>query len=142
MGGVEVHGSWLDVWTREHFTRDWHDHVMVYYPASEARRFYNNLESTLYLDIWPFGTPVLMVAEKHMICQFTENGELSKYEGILNFLQPLIGALDLVTIEDEHWKLWHCIFNSAFGTASLKSKTPLVMEEVKAFIWADWEAVG
>ncbi|KAF4551889.1 Cytochrome P450-like protein 19 [Elsinoe fawcettii] len=104
-----------------------------YYLANELRRKFPNLSSTFYLDIWPLGPPVLMVADKDMIRQFTQDGYLPKHEGILNFLQPLTGGLDLVTMEGELWKNWRRTFNPAFSPTNTVKKIDLVMQEVKNF---------
>ena len=109
--------------------KDAHGH----YLADQIHREYSDLGPAFYLDTWPFGPPVLVVISPDMIAQYCQDRYLRKHVGMRNFLEPLTGELDLVSMEGQIWKKWRRIFNPGFSATHISTLTKSIMEEVKTF---------
>jgi cytochrome P450 len=110
--------------------KDAHGH----YIADQIRRQFPYLDSFFYLDSWPFSPPVLVVISPHAMSQFTqENVTLQKHKLMRQFLRPLTGKHDLVSMEGQLWKKWRTIFNPGFSATHLATMVPGIMEDVLVF---------
>lgn len=104
---------------------DFHGH----YLAAEIKSRFPTLPPIFYLDLWPTGPPLVVItsaAGAFRIAQYEP--QLPKYEGVLGFLQPLIGKHGLVTMEGDEWKYWRSIFNPGFNAAHLSTLVPGIVE--------------
>lgn len=107
------------------FPNDFHGH----YLASEIRRAYPELPSVFYLDLWPTGPPLMVITTSRSQERVTAHEpQLPKHEGVLGFLQPLIGSHGLVTMEGEEWRYWRGVFNPGFNAAHLVTLVPGLVE--------------
>ncbi|KAK8086050.1 hypothetical protein PG994_001024 [Apiospora phragmitis] len=105
--------------------RDFHGH----YIAAELRDRYPALPPVFYLDLWPTGPPLVVMTAAGGAAEIAlREPQLPKYEGVLGFLQPLIGRHGLVTMEGAEWKYWRAIFNPGFNAAHLQTLVPGVVE--------------
>ena len=86
-----------------------------------------------YLDTWPFGPQMLVVASTYGLHQITQEHSLPKYPALKYFLQPIAEGLDLVTMEGQLWKTWRGIFNPGFSANYLASLTKYIVEECDCF---------
>ncbi len=110
--------------------KDAHGH----YIADQIRRQFPYLDSFFYLDNWPFSPPVLVVISPHAMSQFTqENVTLQKHKLMRQFLRPLTGKHDLVSMEGQLWKKWRTIFNPGFSATHLATMVPEIMKDVLVF---------
>jgi len=103
-------------------------HAATYFPEEPV------LPPVVYLDLWPFSSGLAMVSGVEMLPQFTQKPDLPKGDTISEFLGPLTGGLDLVTINGPAWKLWRTRFNSSFSPRSIQALLPELIEEVEAFV--------
>ncbi|MCJ1422456.1 hypothetical protein MMC29_000336 [Sticta canariensis] len=62
-----------------------------------------------------------------------ENPLLPKHNGQRQFLRPLSGKHDLVTMEGQLWKTWRTIFNPGFSANHLMTLVPTILEDVSIF---------
>ena len=108
-------------------------HAHSHYLADQIRRRYPELGAIFYLDTWPFGPPVLVVISPSLASQFTQDRVLPKHKGMRQFLEPLTGRHDLVSMEGQMWKTWRSIFNPGFSANHLMTLVPSIMEDALIF---------
>lgn len=103
------------------------------YIGDQIRQRYPHLDGAFYLDTRPFGPIFLVLLSPNMMYQLTQANQIPKDKGLRNFLQPLKGKEDLVTLEDAAWKRWRGIFNPGFSANHISTLMPGMFEEVKIF---------
>lgn len=101
--------------------------------ADQVRRVYPHLDTAFYLDTWPFAPPTLMVICPDMAAQFTQTYSLPKYHGVRQFLKPLTGKKDLVTMEGHEWKHWRVKFNVGFSAKNIANLVPAMIKDVHIY---------
>jgi sterigmatocystin biosynthesis cytochrome P450 monooxygenase len=108
-------------------------HAHLLFIADQVRRTCPYLDTAFYLDIWPFGPPSLMVISPELASQFTQDKSLPKYEGVRQFLKPLTGKKDLVTMEGHDWKYWRANFNPGFSANNITNMIPGMVDDVQTY---------
>ena len=103
------------------------------YLPDMIRREIPELGPVYYLDTWPFGPQMLVVASTGSLHQVTQHNSLPKYHAMKTFLQPITGGQDIVTMEGQMWKTWRNIFNPGFSASHLITFTPGIIEETGKF---------
>ncbi len=103
------------------------------YLADMIRRKMPDLGPIYYLDTWPFGPQILIVASTQGLYQITQEHSLPKYHALKWFLQPITEGLDIVTMEGNLWKTWRGIFNPGFSANHLMGLTQNLVEETDVF---------
>ena len=103
------------------------------YLPDMIRRTMPDLEPIYYLDTWPFGPQMLVVASVRGLYQITQEHPLPKYYVLKHFLEPITEGLDLVTMEGDLWKTWRGIFNPGFSANHLMNLTGSLVEETVTF---------
>lgn len=97
------------------------------------RRKIPDLGPIYYLDTWPFGPQMLVVASVPGLYQITQEHPLPKYHALKSFLEPITEGLDIVTMEGDLWKTWRGIFNPGFSANHLMNLTSSLVEETVTF---------
>ncbi len=92
-----------------------------------------DLGPVYYVDTWPFGPQMLIVASTDGSHQITQEHSLPKYPALKYFLRPIAEGLDLVTMEGDLWKTWRGIFNPAFSAQYIASLTTGIVEKTEVF---------
>ena len=92
-----------------------------------------SLGPIFYIDLWPFGPQMLIVSSPAAIYQMTQEHSLPKYHALRNFLRPLTGEYDLVTMEGEMWKTWRNIFSPGFSPGHLMGFAPAIVKDAMTF---------
>jgi len=103
------------------------------YLPDMIRRELPDLGPVFYLDTWPFGPQMLVVASLSALHQVTQKHSLPKYHAMKSFLHPIADGLDIVTMEGQLWKKWRGIFNPGFSTNHLMTLTSEIVEETAKF---------
>lgn len=103
------------------------------YLPDVIRRELPDLGPMYYIDTWPFGPQMLVVASTRGLYQITQEHSLPKYHAMKQFLKPITGGLDIVTMEGDLWKTWRGIFNPGFSASHLVNLTGNVVEETERF---------
>ena len=103
------------------------------YLPDMIRRELPSLGPIYYLDTWPFGPQMLVVASTHGLYQITQEHSLPKYPALKYFLRPIADGMDLVTMEGDLWKTWRGIFNPGFSANYLTSLIAGIVEESEEF---------
>lgn len=103
------------------------------YIADQIRRRFPKMNEAFYVDIWPVGKPYLMIIHPDLHYQLTQANQLPKDPGLQNFLKPLAGRQNLVTMEGPAWKRWRAVFNPGFSASNISSLVPGMVEKVEIF---------
>ena len=103
------------------------------YLPDMIRRALPDLGPIYFLDTWPFGPQMLVVASTHGLYQVTQEHSLPKYHALKSFLQPITEGLDIVTMEGDLWKTWRGIFNPGFSANHLMNLIPSLVEQTDTF---------
>ncbi|KAL8840160.1 MAG: hypothetical protein Q9176_004008 [Flavoplaca citrina] len=103
------------------------------YLPDTIRRELPELGPIFYLDTWPIGPQMLVVASTRGLYQITQEDSLPKHPRLKHFLNPIAGGLDLVTMEGALWKKWRGIFNPGFSSTYLMSLAGGIVEETENF---------
>ncbi|KAL9629571.1 MAG: hypothetical protein Q9204_005194 [Flavoplaca sp. TL-2023a] len=112
-----------------HLPRDAHPN----YLPGIIRRELPELGPIFYLDTWPIGPQMLVVASTRGLYQITQEHSLPKHPGLKYFLVPIAEGMDLVTMEGDLWKKWRTIFNPGFNSNYLMSLAGGIVEETVQF---------
>ncbi|PGH13918.1 hypothetical protein AJ79_03333 [Helicocarpus griseus UAMH5409] len=101
--------------------------------ANQVRQAYPHLDTAFYFDTWPFSPPSLWVISPDMSAQFTQQKSFPKFKGLRQFLKPLTGKQDLVTMEGHDWKHWRAVSNPGFSTNYTTSMIPVMVKAIKIY---------
>lgn len=97
------------------------------------RRAYPDLGPNFYMDIWPFSSPILVIAEPATLHQITQEHSLPKHPVLREFLRPLTNGLDILTLDGQMWKKWRTIYNPGFSLTHLLTLAPVIVKETSIF---------
>ena len=103
------------------------------YLPDSIRRALPDLGPVYYIDTWPFGPQMLVVASTSSLYQVTQEHSLPKYYALRDFLRPITNGMDIVTMEGQQWKTWRGIFNPGFSASHLVTLTAGIVEETETF---------
>lgn len=103
--------------------------VHGHYLPDLFRRMLPDLGPVYYLDNWPFSPPILLVNSPEAAYQIAQEHSLPKFHGLREYLRPLTGEHDLVTMEGPLWKTWRGIFNPGFSASHIQSLVPSIVKE-------------
>ena len=93
------------------------------------------LESGYYVDIWPFGPPILVVISPAMAVETCQKYDLPKPKVLHPFINPMAGGADnLFVANGAHWKHSRDLFNHGFSMAAALSHMPCVVEEAEIYV--------
>ena len=104
-----------------------------FYVPDQVRRHYPDLGPNYYLDLWPFGPSMLVLASPDTINQVNQEHVLHKYPQLRAFIRPLTDNLDILSMEGQIWKKWRAVFNPGFSAAHLMTLVPGIVKEVETF---------
>ncbi|KAJ5000011.1 hypothetical protein K4K48_003272 [Colletotrichum sp. SAR 10_66] len=100
--------------------------------ADQVRRRYPHLDKAFYLDMWPFTGPMLMIISPDLMRQATQGEHsLPKVAFLKNYIKPLSGGHDLVSMEGDEWRRWRDVFRPAFSRAT--ELVPNIVETICVF---------
>ncbi|KAI8302699.1 hypothetical protein K4K61_007737 [Colletotrichum sp. SAR11_59] len=100
--------------------------------ADQVRRRYPHLDKAFYLDMWPFTGPMLMIISPDLMRQATQGeNSLPKVAFLKNYIKPLSGGHDLVSMEGDEWRRWRDVFRPAFSRAT--ELVPNIVETICVF---------
>lgn len=108
---------------------DAYSHVLPH----QARLMFPELGPIFYLDTWPFGPPIMVVGSLDGAHKVTQVHSLPKFPAMSDFLRPMTGGKDLVTMEGNEWKHWRNVFNPGFSSSHLKTFIPEMLTDVSIF---------
>ena len=108
---------------------DVHGHVL----PRQISKVYPKLGPVFYIDTWPFGPPMLVVTSAEGANQFTVAHSLPKFAALRQYVDPIAGGIDLITMEGREWKTWRAVFSPGFSSGHLMTMVPRMLKDVKSF---------
>ncbi|KAL2045339.1 hypothetical protein N7G274_002422 [Stereocaulon virgatum] len=109
--------------------KDVHGHVLPH----QIRLTLPDLGPVFYIDTWPFGPPMLVIAASDQAYQITQVHSLPKFYALRDYMRPMTGGSDLITLEGEEWKRWRSIFKPGFKNSHLMALVPEMVNEISTF---------
>ncbi|KAF7960657.1 hypothetical protein EAE96_000331 [Botrytis aclada] len=109
--------------------KDVHRHVLPH----QIKLLYPNLGPLFYLDTWPFGGEILVAVGPDSAYQMTQAHPLPKFDAMKEYLKPMTGGNDLVSMEGKEWRKWRTIFNPGFAAGHLMTLVPDLMKDMSIF---------
>ena len=97
------------------------------------RRTNPDLPPLYYLDLWPFQRQMLIVGSPDACYQITQEHSLPKCESVGEYIHPLVGPKNLLTMEGQDWKYWRGIFNPGFNVGHLITLVPGIVEDTLTY---------
>ena len=76
-------------------------------------------------------SPTLVVTSPSTLSQITQEHVLPKFPAIRDFLSPLTGGVDLVSMDGQQWKTWRGVFNPGFSASNLMTLVPGMVDDAK-----------
>lgn len=92
------------------------------------------LPPIIYLDIWPAAAPLMLSTHPAVSAQFTQLTNLPKSKLITNYMKPLTGITDIVSVHGQVWKTWRSRFNPGFSSRNVTALLPELVEEALVFV--------
>ena len=86
------------------------------------------LPPIFYLDLWPVDTSMMVIHDPEIAHEVSAIRPLPKHPLLSEFLTPLGGPENLVTMEGLLWKKWRTIFNPGFSAAHLMTQVPVMVD--------------
>ena len=108
---------------------DVHGHVL----PRQIELMYPKLDPIFYVDTWPFGPPILAVASPDGAHQISQVHSLPKFHALREYMRPVTGGSDLVTMEGKEWKTWRNIFNPGFSSGHIMTLVPEMLKDISIF---------
>jgi hypothetical protein len=82
------------------------DNLERFFPGEET------IPPVIYLDLWPLiHNPMLMTTHPAVSAQYTQLKSMPKSRTSIDYLTPLTGNKDIVSVEGEEWKHWRSRLN-------------------------------
>ncbi|PWY83643.1 cytochrome P450 [Aspergillus sclerotioniger CBS 115572] len=85
------------------------------------------------MDFWPVYPPLWMVFSPEAAQQISTTYNLPKSDIVQQFMQPITGGPNLVSMSDKEWKIWRSIFNPGFSAGNMMDLLPEVIDSVQIF---------
>ena len=108
---------------------DVHGHVLPH----QIKKVLPDLGPVFYIDTWPFGPPIVAVTDPDSAFQITQLHSLPKFHTLANYMRPMTGGNDLITLEGAEWRKWRNIFNPGFSSSHLMTLVPDIMKDISIF---------
>jgi cytochrome P450 len=88
----------------------------------------------VYLDLWPFSTPIILSLHPDISAQFTQDFNLDKPPEHARFLYPLTRNLDVSSSNGAQWKIRRKRLNPSFSPQSIIARVPDLIDEVEVCV--------
>ena len=93
-----------------------------------------DLGGVFYLDLWPLGGRMMVMADPKAAQQATVQSSLPKAPVMREALVPLAGELNMVTLEGKEWRRVRSMFNPGFSLTHLMTLVPEFVEDALVFV--------
>lgn len=85
------------------------------------------------MDFWPVYPPLLMVYDPDAAVQISTKYNLPKTAMHLQFMKPITGGPNLISMSGQEWKTWRSLFNPGFSAAAMMDNIPFLVDSVQVF---------
>ena len=108
---------------------DVHGHVLPH----QIKLKFPDLGPVFYLDAWPFGPQMLAVTAPNQAYQITQAHSLPKFHALRDYMRPMTGGNDMITMEGKEWRTWRNVFQPGFKSGHLMTLVPQMVDEMSVF---------
>lgn len=92
-------------------------------------------DSVIYLDMWPFSEPLMIVCSPVLAAQAcSPEYNLTKPPMLHPFFNPLAGGDNLFTMNGPEWKRSRALFNSGFSASYILGQTSHIIDEAEIYV--------
>ncbi|KAE8362949.1 cytochrome P450 [Aspergillus caelatus] len=92
------------------------------------------LQAGYYLDVWPFGVPMFLVASPELAVQACQTYDLPKPDVLAPIIGEMAGGRNLFVVNGAEWKRARELFNYGFSMSAVMSRVPQIVEEAEVFV--------
>ena len=103
------------------------------YLGDQIQRRYPELDKAFYLDLWPLAPKMLIITSPEMMHQYSQDRYLPKHHFIGEYVTPIVGKHNLLTMEGPMWKQWRGKFNPGFSGGHIIDSVPSIVDEAVVF---------
>jgi cytochrome P450 len=86
-----------------------------------------------YLDLWPLGPCLLVITDPELALLVTGRKNHPKHPAISQFMDPVLGAGNIVTGNGPVWKAAHNMLAPAFAPSHVRDMTSMLAKDVMVF---------
>jgi cytochrome P450 len=94
----------------------------------------DDMDSAIYLDMWPFADPMLVICSPVLAVQACQEHDLPKPPILHAFFNPLAGGDNLFTMNGPEWKRSRALFNSGFSAGYILQQTGHIVDEAEIYV--------
>ncbi|OTB13842.1 hypothetical protein K445DRAFT_24337 [Daldinia sp. EC12] len=91
-------------------------------------------DSIIYVDMWPFSDPLMVICSPVPAMQACQEYDLPKPPVLHAFFNPIAGGENLFTMNGPEWKRSRALFNSGFSASYILQQTSHVIDEAKIYV--------
>lgn len=106
----------------------------IMYLCFEILRQSSRSDSLVYLNLWPFNSPLMVIWSPAACFQTTQEYNLPKPKAYHDILAPVTGGASLISMKNEQWRHWRTILNPGFSPGSLLDHVSYIVDEVTVFV--------
>lgn len=100
-----------------------------------CRSHQNDSDSVIYLDMWPFSDPLMIICSPVLAAQAcSQELDLTKPSMLHAFFNPLAGGTNLFTMNGAEWKRSRSLFNSGFSAGYILQQTSHIVAEAEVYV--------
>lgn len=104
----------------------------VAYAMRELSKHFTDTELFL-MDFWPVYPPLYVVFGPGPISQICNKYNLPKDAIVTQFMQPVTGGPNMLTLNGDEWKKWRSLFNPGFSSGAMLNNIPHIVDSVLLF---------
>ncbi|KAE8383240.1 putative N-alkane-inducible cytochrome P450 [Aspergillus bertholletiae] len=94
---------------------------------------YPELQDGFYLDVWPFGVPMLLVSSLELAVQACQTYDLPKPDVLAPIIGEMAGGPNIFVTNGAEWKRARELFNHGFSMSAVMARIPHIIEEANVF---------
>ncbi|KAI0479830.1 cytochrome protein [Xylaria cf. heliscus] len=95
----------------------------------------NDGDSVIYLDMWPFSDPLMIICSPTLAAQAcSQEHDLCKPPMLHSFFNPLAGGENLFTMNGPEWKRSRALFNPGFSGNYILQQTSHIVDEAEIYV--------
>ncbi|OCK83786.1 cytochrome P450 [Lepidopterella palustris CBS 459.81] len=92
-----------------------------------------DLPPVYYVDLYPLSSPLLVIHDPEIAQDIAANSGMKKHPTLKDYIKPLGGENNMITMEGAAWKKWRSIFNPGFSSSYLMTQVPAIVDCVLDF---------
>lgn len=85
------------------------------------------------MNFWPMYPPLFTVFGPGLISQICNKYNLPKTAVLSQFIEPVTGGPNVLTMNGDEWKHWRSLFNPGFSTRAMLNNVPHIVDSAQVF---------